>query len=1239
MKKFWKKLALLLCLLAGVGFVFTSCGGNDDDEEEEEKKEEEKSDATSSLYRLNTTPADADFNDAKELTDFGKLGAVFYYPTELTLGKDVAQIEAKVKYSTVTDYVGVGLATISAGKVKTSVFACSGGVKGTGASNGYSPKEITTFEANKEYIFTAKLDASKIYFTITDGTNTNEKSNAYTYAGWLYSKDDSFKPETAFLVLGSAGTGDYPGDTKNAAWSDIKVTVNGTTYAIDKIEDVPDKSALEVGKDKAEVNKDGTTTVSYTSLDKDGKATGVTVSSADSEIATATAENGTLTITGVKAGTTTITVTNAANTALKVEIAVTVLAFNAEDPEYSLTLYPANGAGAAFEDGEFMLAGFTTVPVLTEGGSIKIYKTDGTLVDSINFADESLTVWDGQTRNVKDQLVRVDETAKAVYFTPHLGKLAASTEYIVAISEGAITGTMTATSGTTDFKGLTNNAEKSKWKFTTRAAKTVAAGTDITVNNSQSATNQDFRTIQGALRAIDATDTGSYKIKVSEGTYREILYFNGKANIEIEGNTTDTRGEKVVVTYVTGNTNNSGNQPRCLFEFAKGGTLILDHITLKNPATRAAQAQAEVLGVDSGSPVACYQCTFISRQDTVRTVGKAWYYDCYIEGDVDFIWGEASSIVGLVEKSDIVCAVDEDATKKEAYILAPKTTATSSYGKGYMLYNSTVTIKDGVTAYYTRNPWEGTSGTYTQAAIINTAFKTEGTGKLADCLWFRNEHTSEAASETIKAAGTRDDVATTILGWKDYKNTLNGEAITDTNSIGDTLYASEYAGRKAIINRVYNVAAKAWEKDESNYWNIASLITAQSWTCDEDTSNEILDGESSTGVTVKWDWVAEGVTYSTDKSTWSTSDLNAASSTGYIKGDNDKFIAEATGGQFKIATGINPYGTFNKDATMKIPVSSGSSVTVTAWDTSASTNFLLGGTAGTSASNTLSYTATKAGYVTLSSKANSTYIRNITVTKLVEGDDFSNDVFVFESKSATVANNTDTLGLVATSVSSSASTVAEASIEGDNIKITSKGAGTANISAILGDNSATIPVTVGTYGAITLGTIVPYSSTLPETIVLKYNWESADDGGTRVTAGTNCVYGFAYSDEECKTAVAVADEYKKAVTTGSFQNDKSTYVQPAADATMQIPVSSGSVITISFWDSSAAGKFTVAGENVTTEKLTLGLSSKNGNGMTYTATKAGYIELKCTTTYYIRYITVTGVKTADKDSHSTNASN
>ena len=191
---------------------------------------------------------------------------------------------------------------------------------------------------------------------------------------------------------------------------------------------------------------------------------------------------------------------------------------------------------------------------------------------------------------------------------------------------------------------------------------------------------------------------------------------------------------------------------------------------------------------------------------------------------------------------------------------------------------------------------------------------------------------------------------------------------------------------------------------------------------------------------------------------------------------------------------------FNTGTKIQIPVSAGSEVTVNVYDT----NYLLGG------EQQATYTASKAGYVLLEATGN-TYLNSISVTNLDAADDFSSNVVSFEAQTETVTNNEATLGIVATKVTSSASSVATASVTGSGIVITSVGAGTATITATnAAGNAATIPVTVGTYGALTLGTITPYSSDMPETIVLKYNWESESDGGTRVTTGSESGVNYIY---------------------------------------------------------------------------------------------------------------------------------
>lgn len=375
-------------------------------------------------------------------------------------------------------------------------------------------------------------------------------------------------------------------------------------------------------------------------------------------------------------------------------------------------------------------------------------------------------------------------------------------------------------------------------------------------------------------------------------------------------------------------------------------------------------------------------------------------------------------------------------------------------------------------------------------------------------------------------------------------------------------------------------------------------------------------------VDVTWDWTTKSVTLS-ETEDFATSVTQLQGNTGYAKGTSDTIFLNIDATKGKLANRDSD-AQFNTGTKVQIPVSVGSVVSVNVYQDN---NYVLGGVK----QNT--YTSTKAGYIVLEATS-STYLNSISVTKLMETDDFTKDVISFEEDTETVANDEETLGIIAEDVTSDNESVATVEVTDSGIVISSVGPGTATITAINADgNAATISVTVGSYGVLAIGSITPYSNTIPETIVLKYNWES----GTRVSANEDgtLIYGTAYSDEECTSTVGISTDYTKAVISSGFNNDKNSYVQPSTDAFMQIPVSEGSVITISFWDSGAKEKFNLAGAAIS--DLPLNLSNKTGNGMSYTATKSGYIELKCTSSYYIRYIIVTGVKTADVENHSTNA--
>ncbi len=156
-----------------------------------------------------------------------------------------------------------------------------------------------------------------------------------------------------------------------------------------------------------------------------------------------------------------------------------------------------------------------------------------------------------------------------------------------------------------------------------------------------------YETVSAALKAAKS---GS-KITLPKGVYEECLYYNGSGDVTISGDTDSQYGSDVIIRCA-----NNGNllknksfddkaiKNRCLFEVEGTVNLTLENLTLENSAQRGRDGdkdtQAEALGWDSTGNFSAYNCSFKSHQDTIRTIGKAWFYKCYVEGDVDFIWME-----------------------------------------------------------------------------------------------------------------------------------------------------------------------------------------------------------------------------------------------------------------------------------------------------------------------------------------------------------------------------------------------------------------------------------------------------------------------------------------------------------------------------------------------------------------------------------------------------------------------
>ena len=361
----------------------------------------------------------------------------------------------------------------------------------------------------------------------------------------------------------------------------------------------------------------------------------------------------------------------------------------------------------------------------------------------------------------------------------------------------------------------------------------------ITVSGGASYNGNDINEAWAKVQSA----TGDVTMTLAEGTYTVTagtqLVYSGSHNIKISGAPKTEYGLDVLI---KGNPNTASQKERELLYLNKNstGSLTLEYVTLQNDFAfdGTSDKQAEVIGTDGTGNVAAYNCSFISRQDTIRTVAKAWFYHCYIEGDVDFLWMEASGKVALYEDC-VIRAVDDRV--KNAYFTAPRAALTTKVGKGLVIYNSVLEAEAGLGSkvYLARNPWKGNlTGQYSNVAIVSTPLYLAPGASLNADIW-------EAA-----ANGTSDQQ---YVGYKtdDYyaKSAKYGARLSAA------VKSAEYAGRRNILNREYNMGSKKFVKDTDSNWDIDALITATGWQVAPDSSKDLLAGEKET-VTKVYDFTS-----------------------------------------------------------------------------------------------------------------------------------------------------------------------------------------------------------------------------------------------------------------------------------------------------------------------------------------------------------------------------------------------
>ncbi len=141
----------------------------------------------------------------------------------------------------------------------------------------------------------------------------------------------------------------------------------------------------------------------------------------------------------------------------------------------------------------------------------------------------------------------------------------------------------------------------------------------------------DFKTVQAAVDATPENSDTRTTIFVKRGTYAELVV------ISAEKKKLTIHGEERKQTIIAATNNAMLNPQRREMVTMLADDFRLENITLHNLTPKGGQ-QAETIRVRADR-VVLDRCDFKSFQDTLRLDGRVYVRECYIEGDIDFIWG------------------------------------------------------------------------------------------------------------------------------------------------------------------------------------------------------------------------------------------------------------------------------------------------------------------------------------------------------------------------------------------------------------------------------------------------------------------------------------------------------------------------------------------------------------------------------------------------------------------------
>jgi pectin methylesterase-like acyl-CoA thioesterase len=220
-------------------------------------------------------------------------------------------------------------------------------------------------------------------------------------------------------------------------------------------------------------------------------------------------------------------------------------------------------------------------------------------------------------------------------------------------------------------------------------------------------TGVEFTTIQAAVNAAPA---GGAVIRIAPGTYREVVHVD-RPGVEFRGEGKDPK--EVVLVYGNSAASTCGTGCSATL-FVTGEDFFAGNMTIANDYSKTTEVPSQAVAVSVRADRAVFRrVRLLGAQDTLYAssmgcmkgaeagancvTGRQYYRDCYIEGHVDFIFGDAKAVFEN-------CEIRSIAHKAGGYVTAQSNTRPGQ-DAGYVFDHCRLTADAGAGEVYLGRPW------------------------------------------------------------------------------------------------------------------------------------------------------------------------------------------------------------------------------------------------------------------------------------------------------------------------------------------------------------------------------------------------------------------------------------------------------------------------------------------------------------------------------------------------------